>query len=102
MPIRRFLLPVPFPDTLSLSVSSVLHMKTRIFHVNFYGLAANDAGDTSWEEDRPAVLSSEWRRVCVFLRDHSLPHSAKQLEHFPSALNRRDSQPLSPRRIWGN
>jgi hypothetical protein len=24
------------------------------------------------------------------------------LEHFPSALNRRDSQPLSPRRIWGN
>ena len=25
-----------------------------------------------------------------------------QLEHFPSALNRRDSQPLSPRRIWGN
>jgi hypothetical protein len=79
VPIRRFLLPVPFPDTLSLSVSSVLHMKTRIFHVNFYGLAANDAGDTSWEEDRPAVLSSEWRRACVFLRDHSLPHSAKQL-----------------------
>jgi hypothetical protein len=26
----------------------------------------------------------------------------EQLEHFPSALNRRDSQPLSPRRIWGN
>ena len=25
-----------------------------------------------------------------------------QLEHFPSALNRRDSQPLSSRRIWGN
>jgi hypothetical protein len=25
-----------------------------------------------------------------------------ELEHFPSALNRRDSQPLSPRRIWGN
>ena len=25
-----------------------------------------------------------------------------RLEHFPSALNRRDSQPLSPRRIWGN
>jgi hypothetical protein len=24
------------------------------------------------------------------------------LEHFPSALNRRDSQPLPPRRIWGN
>ena len=23
------------------------------------------------------------------------------LEHFPSALNRKDSQPLSPRRIWG-
>ena len=23
------------------------------------------------------------------------------LEHFPSALNRGDSQPLSPRRIWG-
>lgn len=27
---------------------------------------------------------------------------AEGLEHFPSALNRRDSQPLSPRRIWGN
>jgi hypothetical protein len=27
---------------------------------------------------------------------------AAYLEHFPSALNRRDSQPLSPRRIWGN
>ena len=26
----------------------------------------------------------------------------EQLEHFPSALNRRDSQPLSPRRMWGN
>ncbi len=25
-----------------------------------------------------------------------------ELEHFPSASNRRDSQPLSPRRIWGN
>ena len=25
-----------------------------------------------------------------------------RLEHFPSALNRRDSQPLSPRQIWGN
>ena len=24
------------------------------------------------------------------------------LEHFPSVLNRRDSQPLSPGRIWGN
>jgi hypothetical protein len=27
---------------------------------------------------------------------------SRELEHFPSALNRRDSQPLSPRRIWGN
>src|SRR5262245_51384333 len=27
---------------------------------------------------------------------------ALELEHFPSALNRRDSQPLSSRRIWGN
>jgi hypothetical protein len=35
------LLSVPFPDTLSLSVSNVLHMKNRIFHVNFYGLGAN-------------------------------------------------------------
>jgi hypothetical protein len=26
----------------------------------------------------------------------------EQLEHFPAALNRRDSQPLSPRRMWGN
>ena len=25
-----------------------------------------------------------------------------ELEHFPSALNRRDSQPLSRKRIWGN
>jgi len=25
----------------------------------------------------------------------------RHLEHFPSALNRGDSQPLSPRRIWG-
>lgn len=29
-------------------------------------------------------------------------HVLEHLEHFPSALNRRDSQPLSPRRIWGN
>ena len=27
---------------------------------------------------------------------------ASLLEHFPSALNRRDSQPLSRKRIWGN
>jgi hypothetical protein len=26
----------------------------------------------------------------------------RRLEHFPSVLNRRDSQPLSPGRIWGN
>jgi hypothetical protein len=29
------------PGTLSLSVSSSLHMRTHIFHVNFYVLAAN-------------------------------------------------------------
>jgi hypothetical protein len=30
------------------------------------------------------------------------PTKPIHLEHFPSVLNRRDSQPLSPGRIWGN
>lgn len=34
----------------------------------------------------------------ILARDREVDY----LEHFPSALNRRDSQPLSPRRIWGN
>ena len=36
------------------------------------------------------------------LRTYGPPFNRRELEHFPSALNRRDSQPLSPRRIWGN
>ena len=35
-------------------------------------------------------------------RFEALYHALQQLERFPSASNRRDSQPLSPRRIWGN
>jgi uncharacterized protein (DUF697 family) len=39
-----------------------------------------------------SVVSAEPRSVA----------GSAELEHFPSALNRRDSQPLSRRRIWGN
>jgi hypothetical protein len=34
--------------------------------------------------------------------DTSANDAWANLEHFPAALNRRDSQPLSPRRMWGN
>jgi hypothetical protein len=43
---------------------------------------------------------------CAYLIGSAKPAAASLLfhilEHFPSALNRRDSQPLPPRRIWGN
>ena len=49
------------------------------------------------------------RRVWQLRFDAIEPTSHKRrktpfrtLEHFPSALNRRDSQRLSPRRIWGS
>jgi len=38
----------------------------------------------------------------VKLAESVIKQAGIKLEHFPSALNRRDSQPLSPRRIWGN
>ena len=60
----------------------------------------------------PAVVSSA---ECPAPREPSIPPLdgpiakgfnidtyKRQLEHFPSALNRRDSQPLSRKRIWGN
>lgn len=58
-----------------------------------------------------AALAKSWRREQVPTpRRKGDAHTAGEvgrgiehsLEHFPSALNRRDSQPLSPRRIWGN
>ena len=55
-----------------------------------------------------SIFWSKYKRMLItthspyILAKMNILAKAGTLEHFPSALNWRDSQPLSPRRIWGN
>jgi hypothetical protein len=71
----------------------------------YYAVALNKLGIVVQAQGKYTEAEGLFKRVLA-IRDKTLGanHSAvdetsNSLDHFPSALNRRDSQPLSPRRI---
>lgn len=63
-------------------------------------LAYGNEGERQHERHELSAMTASYIDACCRESARVLAPSA-YLEHFPSALNRRDSQPLSRRRIWG-